>query len=76
MLRQWIPTNIVAEILSKSPLALDGDDCAIWCLTESGDFSIAHSYLVTRAPTSAFFMFEKIWSGLIPSKLFISNHGW
>ena len=46
LLRRWVPDDIVSEIITKSPPVGVADDCAVWALTESGDFSIASSYVL------------------------------
>ena len=47
LLRCWVPDAVVAEIIQRPVPTGDRQDRAIWCLTESGDFSIASTYLLS-----------------------------
>ena len=66
---QWVPDFIASEILGKSAPALEGNDYAIWCLTEFGRFSVSSSYQVIRAQECSSFMFSEVWNSVIPIKI-------
>ena len=69
LLNQWVLDHIVAEIVSKPVPTGEGQDCAVWWLTESGEFSIASSYLLSRGQTPSLFMFDRAWNPLLPVKI-------
>lgn len=70
LLRHWVPNDIVLEIITKLAPTGSTDDSAVWALTESGDFSIASSYvLLSSRQTPSSFMFDKVWHPLIPIKI-------
>ena len=69
LLRRWVPDDIVSEIVTKSSPVGVADDCAVWALTESGDFSIASSYVLLGRQSPSSFMFSRVWHSLIPIKV-------
>ena len=60
LLRRWVSDDIVSEIVTKSAPAGSAHDCAVWGLTESGDFSIASSYVLLSRQTPSSFMFDRV----------------
>ncbi|XP_071923159.1 uncharacterized protein [Coffea arabica] len=69
LLRQWVPDYIVSEIVSKAVPAGNAQDCVVWELTESGEFSIASSYLLLSGQTPSSFMFDRVWHSLLLVKI-------
>ena len=69
MLWRWVLDDIVSKIVTKSAPMGSTDDCAVWALTESGDFSIASSYVLLSRQTPSSFMFDKVWHPSVPIKI-------
>nr|XP_027086600.1 uncharacterized protein LOC113708336 [Coffea arabica] len=72
LLRYWVPDAVVAEIIQRPVPTGDGQDRAIWCLTESGDFSIASTYHLSSGQQPTSFMFARVWYPLLPVKISFS----
>nr|XP_027086510.1 uncharacterized protein LOC113708247 [Coffea arabica] len=69
LLRLWVPDDIVSEIVTKVAPVGSADDRAVWALTESGDFSIASTYVLLGSQTPSSFMFDRVWHPVIPIKI-------
>nr|XP_027109299.1 uncharacterized protein LOC113729174 [Coffea arabica] len=69
LLRLWVPDDIVSEIITKVAPVGSADDRAVWALTESGDFSIASTYVLLGSQTPSSFMFDRVWHPVIPIKI-------
>ncbi|XP_071933890.1 uncharacterized protein [Coffea arabica] len=69
MLRSWVPDSIVEEIVRKPVPMGFGQDNAIRCLTESGDFSLASTYPISGGQRPTSFMFDRVWHPLLPIKI-------
>ncbi|XP_071916250.1 uncharacterized protein [Coffea arabica] len=69
LLRLWVPDDIVSEIVTKAAPVGSANDRAMWTLTESGDFSIASTYVLLGSQTPSSFMFDRVWHPVIPIKI-------